>query len=265
MKAVTLLYHDAAEASDPDASGFPGGGPALYKLPPATLAAHFAALDAAGFRPGSVAPLLDGNAPATATFITFDDGGSSALAPIADLLDARGWVGHFFITSDRIGAPGFLSAAGIRELARRGHVIGSHSRSHPPRMSALTPAQLRAEWADSAAALSDVLGRAVRVASVPGGYSSRAVIEAAAAAGIRALFTSEPVKGVYRAGDCWVFGRYSLLRGDGPERAVALAAAGLSAAQVGQYLAWNVKKAAKVVGGDRYIRLRRYLLRSAAH
>ena len=281
MRAVTLLYHDAAEADAPDSSGFPGPGPAVYKLTPAQMTAHFEALAAVGFSPGSVLPLIETDAAGTvarqpAAFITFDDGGISALR-IADLLDARGWVGHFFITTDRIGAPTFLSAAGVRELDRRGHVIGSHSATHPPRMSALSPAELRREWGDSVTALADILGRPVVTASVPGGFFSRAVAEAAAAAGTRALFTSEPVGrvGAIRSprpsgegwgegsvpGVCRVLGRYSITRGTPPETAVALARGG-GAARARQWAGWNVKKVAKTVGGERYLQLRRYLLRA---
>jgi hypothetical protein len=44
----------------------------------------------------------------TPVFLTFDDGGASALHPTADLLERRGWSGHFFVTTRRIGTPGFL-------------------------------------------------------------------------------------------------------------------------------------------------------------
>lgn len=260
MNAVTLLYHDVAEPGDPDASGFPGPGPAVYKLSPAELVAHFAALAATGFRPGSVLPLLDSARATTPTFITFDDGGHSALL-IAGLLEERGWVGHFFVTTSAIGRAGFLDAGEIRELERRGHVIGSHSHTHPPRMTVLSPAQLREEWYTSIAILTGLLDQAVRVASVPSGFYSRAVAQAAEAAGIRALFTSEPVKGVGRVGACLVLGRYSITRGTAPKRAAALSAAGQSTEQARQYFYWNVKKVAKTVGGERYLALRRYLLR----
>ena len=73
--------------------------------------------------------------------ITFDDGGVSALQTTADLLEKYGWRGVFFVTTDRIGTPTFLNADHVRELHRRGHVIGSHSCSHPERMSCCGPEQ----------------------------------------------------------------------------------------------------------------------------
>jgi peptidoglycan/xylan/chitin deacetylase (PgdA/CDA1 family) len=117
-------------------------------------------------------------------------------------LERRGWRGHFFITTDRIGMRGFLTEAQLRELHRRGHIIGSHSSSHPARMATLTRTDLDREWRQSIDRLSRVLGDAVKVASVPGGYYSREVGESAAAAGIEALFTSEPTAQVEMLNGC---------------------------------------------------------------
>lgn len=262
MKAITLLYHDAIEPGEPDGSGFPGPGPAVYKLPSSEMAAQFEALVGAGFQPVSILPTLDasGEGEIPPRFLTFDDGGISAIRIIAGLLESRHWVGHFFVTTGKIGLPAFLDREAIRELDRRGHVIGSHSHTHPPRISALDPQQLREEWHRSTTLLAELLGHPVLVASVPGGFYSRAVAEAAEAAGIRALFTSEPVKHMEAVGACAVLGRYAVRRGTTPEQAVALSTGGRSAEQVRQYLLWNVKKVVKAAGGDRYLAWRRRLL-----
>ena len=78
------------------------------------------------------------------TQFTFDDGGVSYYTVVADRLEAQGWRGHCFVSTDFIGQRGFLTAAQIRELDARGHVIGSHSASHPARFSTLTAASMRA-------------------------------------------------------------------------------------------------------------------------
>ena len=72
------------------------------------------------------------------------------------------------------------------------------------------PDVLRLEWTESIGVLQDILGRDVRVASVPGGYYSTAVAHAAAAAGIHTLFTSEPVTRPSVAGPCTVLGRFAI-------------------------------------------------------
>ena len=68
--------------------------------------------------------------------LTFDDGGASAL-DIAGMLERRGWRGHFFVTTSRIGEPGFVGPDAVRELAERGHDVGSHSHTHPTYMGNL--------------------------------------------------------------------------------------------------------------------------------
>src|SRR2546427_12151373 len=85
--------------------------------------------------------------------------------------------------------------------------------------------QLIHEWAKSAAILSELLGEPMRIASVPGGAYSRRVAEAAAVAGITALFTSEPTSRCRQVDGCLVVGRYSVRRWTPPRGAPALAAA----------------------------------------
>jgi peptidoglycan/xylan/chitin deacetylase (PgdA/CDA1 family) len=191
--------------------------------------------------------------------LTFDDGGVSSHHPIADLLESRGWRGHFFITTDRIGTPGFLTEPQLRELHRRGHIVGSHSCSHPTRMAALTRAGLDREWRESLARLSAVLGGPVKVASVPGGYYSRAVAESAAAAGVEVLFTSEPTAQVAVLNGCRVLGRYAVRRGMTPEWSAGFAA-GRPSQCWRQSALWKAKRVAKALGGGRYLQIRQAIL-----
>jgi peptidoglycan/xylan/chitin deacetylase (PgdA/CDA1 family) len=155
--------------------------------------------------------------------ITVDDGGVSYYTLVADRLEARGWRGHCFVSTDAIGTRGFLSAAQIRELDERGHVIGSHSASHPTRFSACEPARMREEWARSRMVLEDLLGHKVEIASVPGGYYSRRVAQSARDAGLRVLFTSEPITTSHDEDGTLVIGRFTLRRGHPADRAGRLA------------------------------------------
>jgi len=198
---------------------------------------------------------------APCVLLTFDDGGRSALTEIAPRLEALGWRGHFFMTTSRIDAPGFLCSSDLRELHARGHVIGSHSHSHPVRMSACTVDALRREWTESVAVLSGVLGTDVLTASVPGGYFSREVAETAANAGVRVLFTSEPTSRPTRVGSCTVLGRYTLRRDDPGSRAADLVAAS-HRARLRQWSIWNAKKVLKAIGGESYLRARARVLGS---
>jgi peptidoglycan/xylan/chitin deacetylase (PgdA/CDA1 family) len=142
----------------------------------------------------------------TYLLLTFDDGGKSATW-IGDELSRRGWRGHFFVTTSRIGTSRFVSEADIRYLRSCGHLVGSHSHTHPDVFKALTPARMRREWHVSTSAIADILGEPCVVASVPGGDVSKAVLEVAAESGIRYLFTSDPNLVPQRVGQALVLGR----------------------------------------------------------
>jgi peptidoglycan/xylan/chitin deacetylase (PgdA/CDA1 family) len=254
MQALAIMYHDVVENGDFESSGFPGEVAHIYKLRRDDFERHLDAIASATTAVGTVCQ-LEGRP----VLLTFDDGGVSCLHPIADLLESHGWRGHFFITTDRIGTPGFLTEAQLRELHRRGHIVGSHSRSHPTRMAALTRAELDGEWRESLVRLSSVLGDAVKVASVPGGYYSREVGESAAAAGVEALFTSEPTARVEMLNGCRVFGRYVVQRDMGPEWSAGFAAGSHSHCWRAGAL-WQAKRVAKSLGGARYLRLRQIIM-----
>jgi peptidoglycan/xylan/chitin deacetylase (PgdA/CDA1 family) len=245
-RAVTLLYHDVTAPGAFASSGFRDPLADTYKLTTADFVAHLDAVAAA--RPD--APGLIGRraaGPADSPWlISFDDGGSSALAPTADLLEARGWRGHFFISTGFTGTRGFLSGAEVRDLDARGHVVGSHTVTHPARMADLDEASLRREWRDSRRALEDLLGRDVTVASVPGGLYAPHVARAAAAEGIRVLFNSEPTSRVREADGCVLVGRYAFKTTSRAAEAARLAA-GDPLLRAAHWVAWNGKKAVKKV------------------
>lgn len=260
MSFINLLYHDIVAPGESASSGFGGADADVYKLDRDQFAAHLSAVAAVieGF-PVVAAPTLP-NAGDRMLAFTFDDGGLGAMQA-ADMLEERGWRGYFFATTDYIGTRGFLDASQIRELDARGHVIGSHSCSHPPRMSHCPPAQLEHEWRDSIRALEAITGKRCLTASVPGGYYSRRVAIVAASAGLGLLFTSEPVSRIATVDGCAVLGRYSIQRGTAAATAAAIAR-GDRAPRIRQYLLWNAKKVAKRLGGAQYIAMRKALMRS---
>ena len=68
---------------------------------------------------------------------------------MADRLEARGWRGHCFVSTDAIGTRGFLTAAQIRELDARGHIIGTPLRLASGAVQRLRVGQMRDEWSRS--------------------------------------------------------------------------------------------------------------------
>lgn len=260
MRAITLLYHDVVEDGKFATSGFAGAAADSYKMESAQFARHLCAIEkVCGDPPVGIYDCLAGSSGGRPLLLTFDDGGASAYYSIAPQLEERGWRGHFFITTDFIGLPAFVSEGQIRELHERGHIIGSHSCSHPARMSYCHWEQMLDEWSGSIARLAEIIGAPVRVASLPGGYYSPRVAEMAARAGIKALFTSEPTSKCHQVGDCLVLGRFTLRRWAEPRLAAALAA-GRLLPRLHQSLYWKVKKIAKSTGGELYLKAREILL-----
>jgi peptidoglycan/xylan/chitin deacetylase (PgdA/CDA1 family) len=235
MAVVTLLFHDVFDRS-PAESGFAGAAADRYKLSTrefSRIVQSLASLEAP--------LLLDPTTSDHGLIVTVDDGGQSYASVIADQVEALGGRGHCFVTTDRVGSRGFLTAAQIRDLDRRGHRIGSHSVSHPSPFNRLSPARMRREWQESRRWLEDLLGHEVITASLPGGAYSRDVAYAASESGLRVLFTSEPIRRLETIGGCTVAGRFAIRPGRPIRRAAALVA-GRRAALASEWLGWNAKK-----------------------
>ena len=259
MPVVSLLFHDVY-LRDPRESGFVSAAADRYKLSIEEFDAQLAGLAQVG----------------DADFlITVDDGGLSYYTVIADRLEALGRRGHCFVSTAYIGQRGFLDAAQLRALHARRHVIGSHSATHPSRFSTLSYAQMLAEWQSSRRALEDLLGDEVTVASVPGGYYSRKVAEAAAEAGIETLFNSEPTTSTYSvcgaslqgsprepegfAPQAQVLGRYTIRHGDRPD-AARLFVSPSPWTRMGAWASWNAKGLVKPLLGSSYRRVADWVL-----
>lgn len=260
MTVPSLLFHDVVPRGRFVDSGFPGADANAYKLFVDEFDEHLRAIRARTNAKGAaVDEVLRQPSAGPYFLLTFDDGGVSAIEHTHEMLAGLGWVGHFFITTDYIGRPGFLSRPHIAELARLGHVIGSHSCSHPPMISRCSREQLRREWRESADILADITGQPTTTASIPGGFYSIPVVEAAAESGIRVVFTSEPTASVRETAGCTILGRYSVQRGTPPSKTAALAANDL-VATARQAIYWNVKKPLKAVGGKYWLWFRRRVM-----
>lgn len=121
--------------------------------------------------------------------VTFDDGNASDILHAVPALVARKRRATFFVCAGRIGSPGYLTAAQIREMAAAGMTIGSHGWDHVDWRVAPDNV-LRHELVDSRHALSDLIGKTIDGASVPFGAVDRRVVQAASLAGFTRLFAS---------------------------------------------------------------------------
>jgi peptidoglycan/xylan/chitin deacetylase (PgdA/CDA1 family) len=206
VQVAGLGFHDVTDW--PEESGFQRNGARPYKLGTAAFASHLGEIAAARARPDLVTG-IDLTRPGRHLLLTFDDGGKSALH-IADQLERRGWLGHFFISTGLIGRRTFLDAREIRGLRKAGHLIGTHSHNHPDIYRELSWERMVVEWSQSSDILAQLLGEPCDVGAIPGGESSEAVFRSASAAGLRHLFTSEPQIEPRIVGGCWVLGRFCI-------------------------------------------------------
>ena len=198
------MYHEVTD--DPTSSGFQRPSALPYTISRQSFGCHLDEIAAGPLVPELVTE-TDFNESGSHLFLTFDDGGRSALY-VADELSSQGWKGHFFIVTRRIGQNTFIDVPGIRYLRSCGHLVGSHSHTHPDIFRALPAEQMREEWRVSCDIIATMLGEPCVAASVPGGDISPTVFRIGAEAGLRYLFTSDPWMQARRVGSCWIIGRH---------------------------------------------------------
>jgi peptidoglycan/xylan/chitin deacetylase (PgdA/CDA1 family) len=149
--------------------------------------------------------------------ITFDDFFSETVEYAAPVLEEFKFPACFFVVTDYLDRrdkfawlqnSGQYPSAGtremVRELARKGFEIGSHTCSHP-RLNSLTPPQLDHELRDSRKALEDICGKQVEFFAYPYGDVSttsvtirQAIKESGYAAGLGTLVgTNQDLKDPY--------------------------------------------------------------------
>ena len=242
------MYHDvySREASE---SGFQNATAMKYKVSTEAFEQQVAAvrhwLDSQGEKAEQV-------------LFTFDDGGNSFLNVIPAILEKYGFQGVFFIATQFIGSPGFLSRDDIRSLARRGHIIGSHSHTHPQRMSRLSNAQLSEEWSQSARILSEITGAPVTHASVPNGYDSEAVIRKMEECGYTSIYTSTPTTRLKHRNAATVYGRYAITDACSADDVMRLVSSPTYRLLLSARTA--VMGVAKYLLGENYLKIRKKLL-----
>lgn len=198
--------------------------------------------------------------PYSTVVFTFDDGGESFLTNAAPILEKYGFRGVFFISTGYIGSKGFLDARQIKDLADRGHKIGSHSHSHPERMIALSVKEIQNEWSISQMMLNEVLGYKPVIASIPNGYSSKSVLNAMTNAGITSIYTSQPTSKQGHFKSSAVIGRYVVTSDTSVESLIKLIDSKYT--RIKMDVRFKCLAIAKILLGDTYLKIREHLLRN---
>ncbi len=244
-RAITVAYHDVVTGDNPDSSGFSGANSAAYTLTVDQFNRHLQAIKLAS--KGEIITAYELNKKIYSfppVLLSFDDGGVGAYENIAPMLESYGWRGCFFIVTDKIGEPTFVSREQIKELYQRGHAIGSHSCSHPRNMAILNEKEMLDEWSRSLQVLSEIVGEEINMASIPSGFFSQKIAATAGKSGVKTLFTSEPIQSISSCGDCRIIGRFPVKRSMSEDIPIGYVTGNINL-RLRVYLYWNLKKTAK--------------------
>ncbi|MGB1286257.1 MAG: polysaccharide deacetylase family protein [Aggregatilineales bacterium] len=98
-------------------------------------------------------------APEKPVVLTFDDGYWDAYGNAARLMLEREMIGVFYVVSDFVNQPGFLTAAQVGELHNLGFEIGNHSQTHSDMSWMNTSEQQRIEIETAGEVLAGITGQ----------------------------------------------------------------------------------------------------------
>jgi peptidoglycan/xylan/chitin deacetylase (PgdA/CDA1 family) len=197
----------------------------------------------------------------TRAHLTFDDGMRSAAEIVAPIVDRHGLRCTFFVITEAINAPPCLDEGQIRELHAAGHVIGSHTHTHPrrPFLKDLPDERVREEWRTSKAILEDILQVPVDSCSMPYGYYTPRLARLAGAEGYRHLFVSAPRTWPIDVDGLLVHGRFGVTAATSVERVHALAR-GRRRAVASEQAMWAARRGTKLVLGPSWFKIRGAIL-----
>jgi peptidoglycan/xylan/chitin deacetylase (PgdA/CDA1 family) len=183
-----LIYHHVV----PGVRAESAAARALF-VTPAEFERQLTFLKDNGYRSVSFADLaahLEGGAelPDRPVIISFDDGWDNQFAYGFPLLQKYHFTATFFVVTDYLDRPNFMTTEQLKEMLDAGMEIGSHSRSHPA-LPGLGAARLWNEIAGSKKVLEDRLGVAIDTFAYPYGAYNSAVAAATRGAGYRSART----------------------------------------------------------------------------
>ena len=145
--------------------------------------------------------------------ISFDDANASDVEVALSALMERGLKADFFLLAGRLGQPGSLAVADVRELSAHGMTIGTHGMSHRP-WPKMNPAIRETELIEARRQLEDAAGTTITEAACPLGRYDRGVLSDLRRLGYLRVYTSD--RWTARR-DSWLQPRFSIHRDDTPE------------------------------------------------
>jgi peptidoglycan/xylan/chitin deacetylase (PgdA/CDA1 family) len=158
----------------------------FYDVTESTFASQMRVLAGRGTpRPGGEVRLND----EMSAYVTFDDGTDDHYRAAGVLTDL-GLSGVFFVVTGKLDIPGRLTSTQVKEMARAGHRVGSHTVTHA-RLPETSDDELAYELKESKRALEEMLDTSVDWLAPPGGLFDARMNAAAVDAGYRVIRTME--------------------------------------------------------------------------
>lgn len=147
--------------------------------------------------------------------ITVDDGGVGNFHYIHPLLEKYELNAIFFIPTAYISGKNnsrqnYMNSDQIKEISASGHIIGSHSHSHPRNIALLGREKVIDEWKRSKLILEDITGSSVTSCSIPGGFYSSNQLGILGELGYEKVFNSTPQYGLKNIDGLQIAGRFSI-------------------------------------------------------
>lgn len=181
FRVPILMYHLITAPVPPDALAGLVVSPTLFD-------AHMKALKDAGWTTITAAQLsaaitTGARPPARTVVVTFDDGYADGYVNALPILQRHGYVGTFYVITDRIDLPPFLDAGMVRLLHAAGMEVANHTRAHVD-LSAQTYPNALVQISGANDAIERITGVRPTTLAYPYGSVNTTAIKAAADAGI---------------------------------------------------------------------------------
>jgi peptidoglycan/xylan/chitin deacetylase (PgdA/CDA1 family) len=201
MRLRILAYHAIADLGDDSRL-------AEYGVPPRLFEEQLDALIGSGWRFVGLDAVLaalagEGELPAKALLLTFDDAYTDLREVACPIMAERGLPGVVFAVAGKLGGTNewdnrhrattldLLDADGLRAVAAQGVEVGAHTVNHRP-LTEVPESELEGEIAGSATLLEEAGLPRPRAFSYPYGEWSRSIAAVAREAGYAASFTIDP-------------------------------------------------------------------------
>ncbi len=184
-----LMYHHVSDA--------PAGADAIrldLSVGPKAFSQQMDYLASHGYQTIGLADLVErlqkGHAlPAKPVVLTFDDGYDDNYSQAYPVLRRRGFTGTFFLITDAVGNPEYMTWSQAIEMSRQGMSIEAHGRTHSD-LAASRAADQAWQIGGSQKILEDKLGQPVRFYCYPSGRYNAQTIATLRAQGYLAAVTT---------------------------------------------------------------------------